>query len=1171
VLTAERILPFALLVSAGLTTAIFALLQRLKRQTYVSLWAWGWALLTAHYLGPVFASWRGTAGWSGVLAILSEWLLAMAGLLFLTAAQAYAQTAPPVRTITAAGAVFALWAVVYERHWFPVAPDLGIGLVLFAVAWSFWQEGRKQESLADELLAAAFGFWGALVLARVFGERSAFPLARDAGVVVVIPQLFVAGLMIMALYEEEKRRIERNMLALSNLNLATSSILGGEIQQRLVQALERVLSVVRIPCGVLCLHYGDPLGPNSVVTAGLKESFCAELQEHDLDNFLVKQVARLGGLVVFRDLTQEAKWAVLEQQDKFRQFRKLVLGQGLQTVAAISLQARERVFGTLVLGTYESRRFASAELRLLLALGHQIGMAVENSYLVQQAARRAEELNVLNEIGRTLSSTLDRSALFEKILAEMRRLFDVANFYIAFYDNARDEIRFELEVADGERKPKRSRPAGNHLTEYLIRTRQPLLIREDFAEQTRQLGVQPVRQTGCYCGVPLVAYDRAVGVMAAYSPQERVLDEGHLELLRLLASEASIAIENARLFGEERKKSRHLTLLNNVSRHGIATLNPEEILAKIAGEMQEFLTYDYIGIGVMQGASKEVVIQAEVGKRRGEHSALGRRIRLEQGLVGQVACTGQVIALRQVTEAGPEPLFSNSISAIGLPIIYADQLLGVLVLEASEPCDFPEEETLLLRTLADVIAGALHNALTFQKAQEQAITDGLTGVKTHRFFMEALSAEWKRATRAGRPFSLVLMDLDRFKFVNDFYGHLEGDAVMQRIGQVLEQNCRRSDVVARYGGDEFVILMPETNVEQSRQLANKLRGCINSDPELQEKNITASFGIATFPQHGSTPQELIQVADASMYLSKHQGGNAVSTAEHYDPKQAKTWKRDVLEAYLGVTLKRLFSTGPEAFEEVYRRLQQFTQSLPMARLVPGKEGAEPPGAAAEHDASFALSELNPAVIETVTSLAFAVDAKDHYTQGHSQKVSAYAVLLAQGLANGAASPAGNHSLAPGSYRPTPPEMEEIRLAALLHDVGKVGIPEAVLNKMGPLDEDEWEVMKRHATLGAKILEPLRGISRIREMVKYHHEFYDGSGYPEGLAGQKIPLGARIISVADAYDTITSDRTYKKARTVEEAFAELERCAGTQFDPELVRVFIQTMRRQPHPIVEVAAP
>jgi putative two-component system response regulator len=189
------------------------------------------------------------------------------------------------------------------------------------------------------------------------------------------------------------------------------------------------------------------------------------------------------------------------------------------------------------------------------------------------------------------------------------------------------------------------------------------------------------------------------------------------------------------------------------------------------------------------------------------------------------------------------------------------------------------------------------------------------------------------------------------------------------------------------------------------------------------------------------------------------------------------------------------------------------------------------------------------VVDTVTSLALAIDAKDHYTQGHSQKVSAYAVMIAEALGM------------------DPPEVEEIRLAGLLHDIGKVGIPEPILNKSGPLDAAEWETMKTHTELGAKILEPLEAMKRIRLMVRHHHEFYDGTGYPDRMEGERIPHGARVIAIADAYDTITSERTYKKARTPEDAFLELERCASNQFDPSLVRVFIEVMRRAPRQTVE----
>jgi len=1140
VLVYDKLIALAMLAATSLVAGFFAYIYSLKRQPYLLLWTAGWTLFALHYLGAALAQWVPD---TPLQTALDRWLYAMAAVFFFLGAQLYAQRKPWKLGAGAAAVVLGVWSVANALHLFSFNVVVPAALLFGAVAGLFWQESKRQETLADRLLGLSFMAWCVLQLA-VFGFlRNAPPELAIDSPVSAVPSAFVAMLMVMASYEEEKRRIERNMLALSNLNLATSGFVGGEIQRMLSQALDRVLGVVRLPAGALFLHHGDPQGPTSVVAVGLSDDFCRVAQNEGLDDYLVGLVSRLGGLLGFRDLRNAESVAALEKEEPIRRFRQLAIAQGLRSVVAISLQAKEQAFGVLLLGTPDSRRFAPAEYRLLLALGHQIGMAVENSYLVQQTSRRSEELHVLNEIGRALSSTLNKEDLLSKIWEELRRLFDVENFYIAELDPVRDEMRFHLEVIGGNRMPRRSRRAGNHLTEYVIRTRQPVLICNNYLAEVNKLGVVPLREGGCFCCVPLVAYDHAIGAMAVFSDQEHEFDEGHLELLRVLASEASIAIENARLFQEERTKARHLSLLNTISRNAIATLNPDEMLAKITEQLESGLTYDHIGIGQLEYSTREIVIQAEAGKRRG---ALGQRIPLGTGLIGQVARNGQLAAYNASipADAGLKPLLPDTLAAIALPIFYAEQLHGILYVESAQPADFSEEEVLLLRTLADLIAGALHNALSFQKAQEQAITDGLTGVKTHRFFMEALSAEWKRSTRAGRAFALVLMDLDRFKFVNDFYGHLEGDLVLQRVGHILETNCRRSDVVARYGGDEFVILMPETNMEHARQLASKLRGWVSADPLLREKNISASFGIACYPLHGSSPQELIQVADASMYLSKHQGGNAVSTADHFDPNEAKKWKRDVLEAYLGVTLKRLFATGPEAFEEIYSRLKQFTESLAATE---GTNGATSAAAATQGPQA-----LPQAVLDTVTSLAFAIDAKDHYTQGHSQKVSAYASLIAEAL--------GLNDL----------EIEEIRLGGVLHDIGKVAIPENILNKNGPLNPDEWDTMKSHVTFGAKILEPLTPLARIREMVLHHHEFFDGSGYPNGMSGEEIPLGARIIAVADAYDTITSDRTYKKARPAAEALVELERCANAQFDAKVVVAFVRTMKSMPNPIIEVAS-
>ncbi len=1121
-----------LLTSSFLLSCFFYFLYRLKRQEYLLSWSVGWLLLSLQFaLGALSAS-VGSNSWKHRLLELSEYLSVLTALAFYWAARLYANLRVPVRAIAVAAVIFAAWPAAHVNNILKVPPTaLAVGFIFLLVGYTFLQEGRKQESHADLLLAITFASWGLLDLSAAF--RLYLPFMQRSGLLplVLLPELFTCVMMVMSVYEEERRRVERNMLALSNLNLVASGFVGGEIQKMLAQALERVLNVVRIPAGALCLPTTEARGSASVIVTGLADTFSSALQESGLDQYLINLVARLGGLVVFRDLTREASWHALEKEEAFRGVRQLLLAHNLRTVVGISLQTKDRVSGVLLLGTPDNRSLTPAERRLLLGLGQQIGMAVENSYLIQQTSRRTEELHILNEIGRALSSTLDLDTLLERVYSETRRMLDAESFFIAFYQPKAAEVRFEMEVTGGERRPKSARPAGNQLVEYVVQTSQPLLIGHKYLEQAQRLGFDVTTPANSICAVPIILYGKPIGVMVVHSMKEHAFDEGHVEFLRVLASEAGIAIENARLFTEEQKKAHQLMLINSVSNHAITTSDPTEMLTRITAEMENHLPYDHIGVAILDYSTKELVVEAEAGKRR---EAVGRRIALGEALIGQVARTGQMGVVRVVGASAPQLVLPSSVASVALPVVYGEQFLGVLYVESSEYCEFPEQDISLLRTLADLFAGALHNATTFQKAQEQAITDGLTGVKTHRYLMEALSAEWKRSTRSNRSFALVLMDLDRFKFVNDYYGHLEGDVILQRVGHILEQNCRRSDVVARYGGDEFVILMPETAVDQARQLANKLRGWVASDPLLRDKNITASFGIAAFPVHGSTPQELIQVADSSMYLSKHQGGNSVSTAEQGDSNDRKSWKKDVLEAYLGVTLKRLFSTGPGAFEEIYRRLEQFTRSL------------------TEQSGEDSSQTLPPAVVETVTSLAFAIDAKDHYTQGHSQKVSAYAVMIAKALGLPHA------------------EVEEIRLAGLLHDIGKVGIPEHILNKSGPLDACEWETMKTHPDLGAKILEPLKPMVRIRQMVRHHHEFYDATGYPDRLKGENIPRGARVIAIADAYDTITSERTYKKARTAEDGLAELERCAGHQFDPEIVRIFVEVMRRTPRPTVDAIA-
>jgi len=321
-MTSDSIIAITLLTASALTSGFFAYMHSLRRQAYLMLWSAGWCLLALHYLTPALEPWMAVAPWQSAV---NQWLLAAAALLFFSTARVYTEAQPLVRPQIAVGGIFLLWVVAFYLHSVGVSPQLGVAVVLFSVAWVFYQESRRQETFADLLLAISFLTWGAIVIGELLLTSR---VADSLRALEILPQLFTAALMVMGLYEEEKRRVEHNMLALSNVNLATSGFVGPEIQKMLSHALERVLSVVRMPAGALFLHHGNAQGPTSVVAVGLAENFCAASQEEGLDDHLVELVSRLGGLVVFRDLGRDASWVALEGEEAFRRFPAVGHGPG---------------------------------------------------------------------------------------------------------------------------------------------------------------------------------------------------------------------------------------------------------------------------------------------------------------------------------------------------------------------------------------------------------------------------------------------------------------------------------------------------------------------------------------------------------------------------------------------------------------------------------------------------------------------------------------------------------------------------------------------------------------------------------------------------------------------------------------------------------------------------
>ena len=386
----------------------------------------------------------------------------------------------------------------------------------------------------------------------------------------------------------------------------------------------------------------------------------------------------------------------------------------------------------------------------------------------------------------------------------------------------------------------------------------------------------------------------------------------------------------------------------------------------------------------------------------------------------------------------------------------------------------------------------------------ESVTDGLTGLKTRCCFMEALDGEWRRSTQTGRQFSLTMMHLDRFEQANERMGRPEGDKVLTAVAALLSDRLKQPNVVARYEEDEFAILMPDTNTQQAEIVAEELRAAVEADDILHAHEATGSFGVATFPDHGATQQDVLRVAEFRMYEAKYSKGNCVK-APHLRPMAGDADRSESAKMVGQVSARQMLRALRDEANPHLRKFQQMKQ-----------------------------------LSQTITALALVFEASDPSAGGHSKAVSwlAAQVAIQAGLSQA--------------------EIEEIRLAGLVHDNGKLHVPKEVLKKPALLTAEEYEVMKTHAAWGAKMLEPLK-VTSIERIVRHHHERYDGRGYPDGLAGDSIPLGARTVAVAECFQDMVSDHPYKSARTFEDALDELRRCSGTQFDPKVVMAFLDWLQ------------
>ncbi len=522
-----------------------------------------------------------------------------------------------------------------------------------------------------------------------------------------------------------------------------------------------------------------------------------------------------------------------------------------------------------------------------------------------------------------------------------------------------------------------------------------------------------------------------------------------------------------------------------------------------------------------------------------------------------VSRTAETVAATTTVESA----VAEKTDQIGVLMGSFSRMLGTIEAQTGEINQFAERLDASYRELESTNA----------RLKEVSFKDDVTRLYNRRFFSIRLEEEISRYRRFNHPVSVVLLDLDGFKAVNDDLGHATGDETLRGVGELLLRHSRGINVICRYGGDEFAVLLVETPKAGAQLYADRIRHVLEHHIFPHGQRISASIGIATVPDDvAAAPEDLLRTADEALYVAKRAGKNRVSAhdaaaapagaASAAPPElfgasngpgawlpHALPGPGPVLEALVGVSSATRDEGGVLVLSgraDVTTALEGLDGAAYDLILRPAAADptvdSEPGDLWRSGEICLLPAGLRPLSLTeraTLTALHRLIGARDMGTGAHSERVRIYAMAMAR------------------AYGIPEEELRDIEHGVMLHDIGKIGIPDSILLKPGPLSPDEWKVMRTHPEAGRRLVEHIPFLAGAVPIIYHHHERWGGDGYPEGLRGEDIPLGARIFAVADALDAMTFDRPYSRAVPLEAARDEIARCKGTHFDPAVVSTFL----------------
>ncbi len=443
-------------------------------------------------------------------------------------------------------------------------------------------------------------------------------------------------------------------------------------------------------------------------------------------------------------------------------------------------------------------------------------------------------------------------------------------------------------------------------------------------------------------------------------------------------------------------------------------------------------------------------------------------------------------------------------SIICIPLYPSNVPFGVMMI-FSPRSEVTDKELNFLTLFANQVEMAITIANLFENLKKEAVTDSLTELYNRRYFNQALQKEAERAQRLHQPFSLISLDLDYLKKINDTYGHFFGDLAIKTIANILKKNARSIDVPARLGGEEFSVLLPGVDSSGAMIAAERIRAAIEAQELDTIGHITASVGVGTFPEHSIKLDELLDMTDQAMYKSKINGRNRVTMAKAVDDEAE--WHEVAFGAFMDILTKQKVPIPDKIAKEVTSKLK-----------------------------SINTVETKDTLFSVADTLAQIYNA--HYQRGLTKAKVSMAIELAKKM------------------ELSKEDIDKLKIAMMLYDIGKLMIPEEILNKKEPLTDEEKQKIKEHPLIAARtILKPITAIADIVPIIEAHHENWDGTGYPQKLSGEDIPISSQIILLIDAYFALTQSRPYRIARSKDEAVEIIRLESGKKWNEKLVDEFV----------------